>query len=538
MVSLLEPLIHLQKDTATTKRCSGVSVHSCCLCSVSHLFVFKKKSCGSFLCQTIYLSYLRNQKQHAPVFLMMSSLLPSEGARLLYEDLGDATPSIHEEFRPVMHRACCPPPTAVSSRTTRYSVQIPGDTGMHTLTVLPPPPPHSSSVPTQILPITLLRHLEDGNDRHRNAYARIPGNKVIQLNHHDPNWGILYFAVVYPLVQVVEPPPPPPSSSQQQQDSPPTSHHWTFQVPREDTAQYVAVKQLSRRAVDRYLRKGGQENPYKEILRMQELGDNQHVLTCVDALMDDDYLYIVTPKGCAEGTLKDVIPWFDTANALPMSQVKMIFTQLCEILLYLERHGICHRDLSPDNFLFLTPTNLVAFDLALSLKVPNDPVTGHRTKLAPEGNFGTYPYMAPEVYANFEYDSLTTDLWSVMVILYNLLTCQVLYELPHPVDLSFRFFLLARGLSSTPHNERTAEILMDSFRPQGHNNNVQEQQRQFRLTSNLMERALAHLALGEEAMELLEYAFQLNPADRLTLAQIIESDFMADLEEDDEEMSY
>ena len=48
-----------------------------------------------------------------------------------------------------------------------------------------------------------------------------------------------------------------------------------------------------------------------------------------------------------------------------------------------------------------------------------------------------------------------------MVILFNLLTGELLYRQPSPSDIGFRYFVLARGISRTPVNERTVEVLMD-----------------------------------------------------------------------------
>lgn len=107
-------------------------------------------------------------------------------------------------------------------------------------------------------------------------------------------------------------------------------------------------------------------------------------------------------------------------------------------------------------------------------------------------------------------------MWSVSMVLYNLLTNVILYELPHPSDISFRYYILARGLSSRPINERTVDILSELFDP------GQEQVAQ----AALMQRAIAHLDLGPSALQLLEHVLEMNPAHRWTLAQAIDSDFV------------
>jgi len=265
------------------------------------------------------------------------------------------------------------------------------------------PPKDGSVEECDVPPVYLVRDVAgngDGNgsevDPPLQAYALID-NKSISLNHHDPNWGYVHFAVLYPEVFVGN------SANGSSNTSTSSNNNGgtrTFQAPS-GTPEYVAIKQLNKKAVARYLDRGGQENPFKEIDRMQELGDDVHVLRCVEALQDDEYLYIITPKACPEcGTLKDLIPWFSKSGALDPDRVRQIYRQLLDILLYLARNDICHRDLSPDNFLFLTPDRLVVFDLALSLRVPRAAaVPGqqhrkpHRLLMLPQGNFGTFSYM-------------------------------------------------------------------------------------------------------------------------------------------------
>ena len=67
----------------------------------------------------------------------------------------------------------------------------------------------------------------------------------------------------------------------------------------------------------------------------------------------------------------EAISWDgDDDEILDWDRICAIFEKILRILLHLETHGICHRDLSPDNFLFLTDDNLVAFDLAMSIRIP------------------------------------------------------------------------------------------------------------------------------------------------------------------------
>jgi serine/threonine protein kinase len=412
----------------------------------------------------------RRQEEEEPRNGNHPPLVPSEGARLTYAELAQTPPQapVQEAFRPEIHTGVCSP------------------AGIKVLR------PRSSDPKDVLPPVYLVR--ETGATQ---AYALLE-KTPISLNHHGPGWGNVLFAVIYTRVGDTN----------------------TFQAP--DRPEYVAIKQLNKEVVAKYLETGGEENPYKEIARMQELGDNRHVLKCTEALQDDKYLYIVTPKACEEKTLKDAIQWY--AGGLESNRAHSLFIQILEILDYLMQHGICHHDLSPDNFIFLSKDNLVAFDLALSLRMPPNEQGRHRTLMTPQGNFGTRAWQPPEVYcarANDgsprAFDGAGCDLWSAAVLLYNLLTGQVLYEAPHYTNISFRYFVLAGGLSSRPINERTVEILMDTFGTE-----AGQRDRQHKLLSQ----AMAHIDLSPEAIELLEKLLDVDPSARWNLAQAMESAYV------------
>jgi serine/threonine protein kinase len=424
------------------------------------------------------------------------------------------------------------------------------------------------------------------------AYRRVRGKAPISLDHHGPGWGYLIVGFVFERIDMENL-----DESQQIKyqlviehlkhlqptDRPPLL---VYQEPNPATAEYVAIKTLGKKVVNDYLAAGGNENPYKEIHRMQQLGDNIHVLACVDALQDEHYLYIISPY-CRELTLKDNILWkpnslsgntlddstggtpsIPSANnmtSLPVSSGAVIdeetvrewFVQILQDLAYLQHHGICHHDVSPDNFVRYKGRWLL-FDLAMSLRVPQSPQqqqhlppqnhgqqifssfdSGHslssasphdpqrRTLITPLGNFGTAAYMAPEVFMNtIPFDGFGIDLWAAGVILYNLLTGHLLYYQPYPTDLFFRYCLQAKGLSNHPTNERTVEILMDYLQignKSSTSDDDEDEKRRHRQRHELMSRSAAHLRIPRNAMQLLENMLQLDPSQRWNLAQAMNS---------------
>ncbi|XP_075045318.1 myosin light chain kinase 3 isoform X2 [Mixophyes fleayi] len=93
----------------------------------------------------------------------------------------------------------------------------------------------------------------------------------------------------------------------------------------------------------------------------------------------------------------------------------MFTKQICEGIYYLHQQYILHLDLKPENILCVSRTGnqikIIDFGLARRYKP--------REKL--KVNFGTPEFLAPEV-VNYDYVSFPTDMWSVGVITYMLIS--------------------------------------------------------------------------------------------------------------------
>lgn len=306
------------------------------------------------------------------------------------------------------------------------------------------------------------------------CYMRINHISPIDLSHHYPGWGCVYFGVILPKVQ-----------------------DGVFQMQNPNKAQKVAIKRLSRSVVCEYLSKGGNENPYKEIQRMQTIGDNHHVLGIYEALQDEQFLYIIT-KYCEGGNL---VPWiFQKRDHIheKFGGFAAVYQNILENVDYLHRNYICHRDLSPDNCMVLN-RRIVFNDLAMSFRIPQGGITS-RTG----GFFGKTAYLPPEIVSGFHYFKATScDLWSSVVILFNLVTGEIAWETSLPTDRRFRYLVLAGGLSRIPVNERTVEMLADEP-----------------ITSDLRSLAEICMNLNPAVADLLEGVLKLDPNQRWKTDQV------------------
>ena len=296
-----------------------------------------------------------------------------------------------------------------------------------------------------------------------------------------------------------------------------SSSSWTL-VEWEATDQSVAVKEMD---WDHIMNQGQElaEDPIKEVAAMQYLKkwmmstssskksssstssstvaasaadvDNEdggndltmndtHILTPIDILLDDHHLYSVMPY-CEGGRLLDRI---EGKNRFSEAEARYWMRQILKGLACLKEAGVSHKDLSPENLL-VHEGNIFIIDLGMSLRVPfvNDH-TNERSLIVPQGVCGKWYYLSPEVCVNEQpFDGPTVDLWAAGVILYMMLTGEPPWEEPKMEDPNFRH-ISAGGNLMQILTERRAGLSLD-------------------------------------AMDLLQSMLWVDPADRLSLEQVM-----------------
>jgi serine/threonine protein kinase len=314
------------------------------------------------------------------------------------------------------------------------------------------------------------------------AYMRIESAGKMLLDHHAQDgqgWGCLFLGVLLPRVE-----------------------EGVFQEPDPTEKTLVAIKRLKRAAIYRELERGNHENPEREICRMQSIGDNHHVLGCIEALQDDRYLYIISPF-CSHGTLENRM---QTGPMLEI-EARAIFSQVLQSLAYINHdHGICHRDISPGNALVHNNGRVVLNDLAMSFRIPPGGLCN------PMGRFGKSGYWPPEIYMDIPFNAYACDLWAAVVTLFNLVTGEVMYNFPHPDDNLFKYCVMAQGVSRNPTNELCREAMNEVNNP-SQKTAIKRIARKIRsLTPNLK--------------LLFENSLSMNPDDRWTLEDIRNCEWM------------
>ena len=112
-----------------------------------------------------------------------------------------------------------------------------------------------------------------------------------------------------------------------------------------------------------------------------------------------------------------------------VGRLKDALAQLCEALSYIHGHGIVHRDLKPSNVMVDDDRQVRLMDFGLAKYLADDGFITAGGKMV-----GTFRYMAPEQIMGEPLDG-RTDLYSLGVILYELLSGSPPFDAPTPYEL-------------------------------------------------------------------------------------------------------
>src|SRR4029434_9245572 len=168
--------------------------------------------------------------------------------------------------------------------------------------------------------------------------------------------------------------------------------------------------------------------------------NHPNIVTVITAEKQDNVFFIVMEYVPGE-TLENLI---STRGALDIATVLDYTCQIANAVEHVHKQGVIHRDLRPAN-VFVTDKGL--------LKV-GDFGTSRFLEIAAHGTtvIGSPPYMAPE---QFEGRAVfASDLYSLGVTMYQMLTGELPYDTPAPSDIE----RLRRGDLISPPRSRNAAI--------------------------------------------------------------------------------
>ena len=148
-----------------------------------------------------------------------------------------------------------------------------------------------------------------------------------------------------------------------------------------------------------------------------------HIVSVYDAGVEDDFHYLVMEYVPGSTLEKYCI----ADKLLPFERIAEIAFKCGNALDFAYRQGVIHRDIKPANIMLIDGTNIkiADFGAALALNVPHTQVTSP---------VGSPLYMSPEQLRGDEL-SMHTDIYSLGVVLYQLLTGQVPFNAKNEFEL-------------------------------------------------------------------------------------------------------
>lgn len=185
----------------------------------------------------------------------------------------------------------------------------------------------------------------------------------------------------------------------------------------EGTKQLVHYKNDTKEEKDLYLvkilpcnKKEDKERYEREMKVIRSLNHN-NIAKIVKTYCEDNKLFIFFPY-YAGGSISDI---FEDKPRLSEEDAKRYFLQMVDAVSYCHKQGIIHRDIKPDNVLLdASKENAYLADFGLCVEVKE----GELLNDFP----GTPLYNAPEKYKGVPYCGVKSDIWSLGVTLYEMIT--------------------------------------------------------------------------------------------------------------------
>ncbi|KAI9252658.1 kinase-like domain-containing protein [Sporodiniella umbellata] len=162
------------------------------------------------------------------------------------------------------------------------------------------------------------------------------------------------------------------------------------------------------------------------------LSGNQYILSLEKIVKEKNHIFLVMEYATNGDLFSNLIKSSDIIGNPRM--IRHLFLQILDAVQHCHNHLIAHRDLKPENIMLLSNHRVKVADFGLSTF---DTVSS-------EFNCGSIYYLSPECqgisFSNQTvtfYDSMATDIWSLGIILINLVTGRNPWKRAYMKDLAF-----------------------------------------------------------------------------------------------------
>ena len=181
------------------------------------------------------------------------------------------------------------------------------------------------------------------------------------------------------------------------------------------TAQTVALKIVKREVMCCVAENGS--NQFQNELLIWEKLSHPHIISLIQIFQTFHEFGIVT-EFAPQGDLKKLIR---SGDSISLERSAFLFVQVTLAIAYLHDRDLCHRDIKADNVLMFSKNYCKLCDFGFCTESRKDK---KQTTFC-----GTLTYLAPEILKTYDkmsgkcrYDGKQTDVWSLGVLLYLLIT--------------------------------------------------------------------------------------------------------------------
>lgn len=181
------------------------------------------------------------------------------------------------------------------------------------------------------------------------------------------------------------------------------------------SGQMVAIKIIPRNRVYSWSKIGRHVVP-KEIVLLKSL-DHKYIIKMLDYFEDQDNFYIVMER---PEKYIDLFDYISGKRVISERSARYLFRQIMEAVQYCMANGVLHRDVKDENILIdLKTSQIKLIDFGSGTFLRDDVYTEYE---------GTRVYAPPEWVLRRQYHALPATVWSLGILLYDMLLGDVPFE--------------------------------------------------------------------------------------------------------------
>ena len=146
-------------------------------------------------------------------------------------------------------------------------------------------------------------------------------------------------------------------------------------------------------------------------------------------------------------TLKEYI---ERKGKLSDEEIKSIFSQMLDAVGYVHEQNLVHRDIKPSNFMIAPNGSVKLLDFGIAKNT--DPNSAEYTQTLPGAQMGTPMYMSPEQITETKSVTPQSDIYSLGVLLWQLVTAEKPYDMKTLTNFQLQMKIVQEELPQTNTN--------------------------------------------------------------------------------------